>query len=205
METVEEKELLTDDAQQLSQEEAKGFYRSQQEVDRAFKKRLEAEKKRWEREYLGGKDAEPQEKELTGEVLPDAAAEQENGEDMPLEAEEEAAFLQAIYEGEQQVRRMDPQFDLAEEMQKNPMFALMLAQGMEVKRCYDFFHPQVSQGMLKKAVEEEVIQRIRRRNARPQALEAANATGVHRDISKMSDEEILSIDARIKKGERVIL
>ena len=46
METVEEKERLTDDAQQLPEEETGRFYRSQQEVDRAFKKRLEAEKNR---------------------------------------------------------------------------------------------------------------------------------------------------------------
>lgn len=204
METVEEKERLTDDAQQLPEEETGGFYRSQQEVDRAFKKRLEAEKKKWVREYLGPEEEEPQQS-TTGEELPDAAAEEQDLEGMPLEAEEEAAFLQSVYEGERQVQKIDPEFEIAEEMRNNPMFALMIAQGMDVKRCYDFFHPQVSQGILKKAVEEEVIGRIRRRNARPRALGAANATSVHRDISRMSDEEILSIDARVKRGERVIL
>ena len=93
METVEEKERLTDDAQQLPEEETGRFYRSQQEVDRAFKKRLEAEKKKWVREYLGPEEEEPQQS-TTGEELPDAAAEEQDLEGMPLEAEEEAAFLE---------------------------------------------------------------------------------------------------------------
>jgi len=79
----------------------------------------------------------------------------------------------------------------------------MVANGYDAKRVYEFFYPIRYRGNLKKTVEREVLDRIRLRNNRPQTISAANAALSVRDISRMSDEEIRAIDARIKRGEKV--
>lgn len=175
--------------QQTQQDTQQDYYKSQQEVDQAFARRIAAERQKWEKERQDGQ---------TGENTPDAG-------EAGLSYTEEAEFLRGVQAGEMQIRRQDPNFDLAEEMEGNPLFALMVAQGQDVKRVYDFFYPKASEGRLRKTVEKEIIERLRMRNNRPDALRSANAGKVHRDISGMSDNEIMDIDKRIKRGERVVL
>lgn len=198
METVEQN--FVDDAQNLDAEQKNeqpaDYYRSQQEVDRAFAKRLEAERQKWEREAAAAKpDADDREETGDGEA-PDA------GE---LSLNEQRRFLTEVIRAEEEIRKEDPYFDLGEELKRNPMFALMIANGYDAKRVYEFFYPIRHRGNLKKAVEREIMDRIRLRNTRPQTMGTANAAMSVRDISKLSDDEIRQIDARIKKGERVRL
>lgn len=177
-----------------------GFYRSQQEVDAAFAKRIAAERQKWE-----------EGRATAGDDIPDAEggpadeAVQPGAWQPGLSYAEEAEFLRGVQAGEMHIRKQDPGFDIALEMEHNPLFALMIAQGEDVKRVYDFFHPQESESRLRRSVEQEIIQRLRMRNNRPDALRSANAGKVSRDISGMSDNEIMEIDQRIKRGERVVL
>ncbi|MDL2225302.1 hypothetical protein LJC20_03720 [Eubacteriales bacterium OttesenSCG-928-M02] len=171
-----------------------GYYRSQKEVDEAFKKRLAAERQKWEREtrHAGEAEAPP-----TGEEEePDA------GEWGMLEERE---FLSQVVLAEQKIQENDPGFDMEKEFERNPMFALMLASGFDPQRVYSFFYPVEERRSLKAAVEREVMDRIRLRNTRPVPMGSANTTGSQRDISRMTEEEIRDIDARVKRGERVRL
>ncbi|MDL2220084.1 hypothetical protein LJC55_00225 [Eubacteriales bacterium OttesenSCG-928-N14] len=197
METVD-RIAVADDAPQLP-EVQDGFYKSQEEVDRAFALRLAAERKKWEAGMQTPSEEDAQQE--TGEVEQDAAAEQTQTMDYAQERE----FLRNVMRGEEAIKEVNPGFDMGEELAQNPLFALMVAQGLPIKRVYDFFYPQQSEGMLRKSVEQQILSRMRMRNARPKSIASANAPTSYRDISKMSDDEILNIDARIKRGERVVL
>lgn len=189
--TGEEAEMLPDD-----------YYRSQKEVDAAFKKRLEREKQRWERDRdrEAAEEAEMKMQELLKEGA-DAAQDTANAGEKGWDEE---PFLAGIQKDEEAITAENPEFDLADEMEKSPVFALMLAQGLPLKRVYDFFHSDAAEGRLKRSVEQEIISRIRARNSRPTPI--GNSGGeVKRDISRMSDAEILEIDARVRRGERVTL
>lgn len=224
METVETPGLTdvhADDARPIPAQQAQPFYKSQKEVDRAFAMRLAAERKKWEAERAAA-DAqtppaaptqtepaeqassadEPTPLASTGETEPDAAAQEQEG---ALPYEQERAFLRRIQQGEQKVLAIDPDFDLGREMARNPMFGLMLAQGVEVERAYAFFHPETAEARLRKRVEAEVLERLRMRNNRPEALRAGNNSTVHRDVSRMSEADLMRIDQRVKRGERVVL
>jgi hypothetical protein len=208
METVDMN--VVDDAQEqrtepVLEESQKGFYKSQKEVDRAFALRLAAERKKWEREQLG---AEPLE---SGEESPELEqSEAPAGEEMEPDAGEmdlmeQKRFLMRVVEAEGEIKREDPYFDMEQEIRRNPMFALMIANGYDPRRVYEFFYPIRARGNLKKAVEREVMDRIRLRNRRPATMASPNAAMSIRDVARMSDEEIGRIDARVKRGERVRL
>ena len=224
METVETSgltDMYADDARPIPTQQEQPFYKSQKEVDRAFAMRLAAERKKWEAERAE-EDAhtppaapmetqqaeqaspadEPSPLASTGETEPDAAAQEQEGS---LPYETERAFLRRIQQGEQKVLAIDPDFDLGQEMARNPMFGLMLAQGVEVERAYAFFHPETAEARLRKRVEAEVLERLRMRNNRPEALRAGNSSAVHRDVSRMSEADLMRIDERVKRGERVVL
>ena len=208
METVDME--FVDDAQEqrtepVLEESQEGFYKSQKEVDRAFALRLAAERKKWERERLaaepsasGAENLELNRNEApTGEEMePDA------GE---MDLMEQKRFLMSVVEAEEEIQREDPYFDMEQEIRRNPMFALMIANGYDPRRVYEFFYPIRARGNLKKAVEREVMDRIRLRNRRPLTMASPHAAMNVRDVSRMSDEEIGRIDARVKRGERVRL
>ena len=118
---------------------------------------------------------------------------------------EQKRFLMSVVEAEGEIQREDPYFDMEQEIRRNPMFALMIANGYDPRRVYEFFYPIRARGNLKKAVEREVMDRIRLRNRRPLTMASPNAAMNVRDVSRMSDEEIGRIDARVKRGERVRL
>ncbi len=209
--TGEEAEMLPDD-----------YYRSQKEVDAAFKKRLEREKQRWERDTAAEAETKLQELLQEGaDAAQDTASVQEETnlqdstnaqETMDAQGREDAgeggwdedAFLAAIRKDEEVIAADDPDFDLAGEMEKNPAFALMLAQGLPLKRVYDFFHGDTVEGRMKQEMEQEIVARIRARNNRPAPIGSSGGEA-KRDISRMSDAEILEIDARVRRGERITL
>lgn len=193
MDTVEKSMVEADDAPKL--QEAEGFYKSQEEVDKAFAFRMAAEREKWEKENM-----QQIEKSTGEEEVHDADAQPQE-----MDFEQERAFIRAVEKGKDAIMQMDPHFELQKELEENPMFALMIAQGIDAKRAYDFFYPKQSEGQLRKSVEDEVLARIRMRNNRPRALDFSNTATTVRDISRMSDEEILDIDERIKKGERITL
>lgn len=191
METVEQNTDTVADAQQTSEPQQEAFYKSQQEVDQAFSKRMAAEREKWESERSGQEG-------IAGDTQPDAG-------DAALSYSEERSFIRSVQQGEAEIRQIDPNFDLSAELEHNPLFALMVAQGQDIKDVYEFFHKESSEGRLRKSVEKEIFERIRMRNNRPDALRSANAGKVSRDISGMSEKEIMDIDKRIKRGERVVL
>ena len=63
----------------------------------------------------------------------------------------------------------------------------------------------VLEDIAKERVEAEVLERLRMRNNRPEALRAGNSSAVHRDVSRMSEADLMRIDERVKRGERVVL
>jgi hypothetical protein len=170
----------------------------------------------WEEEGMAGTEA-----------LADTAADSGGDEETETKAGEDAAsgsseekesgagsrdaegagaqeFVARMNREEEEMQRENPEFDLAGEMNANPLFALMAASGLPLKRVYGFFHSDEAEGELRKRVEREVIERIRARNLRPAPLDNSGR-GASRDISRMSEDEILQIDARVKRGEKVIL
>ncbi len=171
-----------------------GYYRSQEEVDAAFKKRMERERRKWEEENPRAFDSnagEPQELENTG---PDAENENKYGEmldDIARQADE----LLEIY----------PDFDFPRELEQKPMFAYMLAEGMDLKSVYEYFYPEKAMERVREDIRTEVIENIRARNARPQGIRYQNGAGGVRDVSLLTDAQIEDIDRRVKRGERVML
>lgn len=173
------------------------YYRSQAEVDTAFSKRLEREKKKWEQQAR--EEAEAQINGILNETEGADAA--PGGEENAFDTEQ---FIERIGMEEKEIQREDPGFDMLAEMNQNPMFALMAASGLPLKKVYEFFHSEEKEGALRKRVEQEIIGKIRSRNIRPAPIHPAGG-GAMKDISKMSESEILEIDARVRRGERVVL
>ena len=172
------------------------YYRSQKEVDEAFGKRLAQERKKWEKEASLHAELERLKERSLREDLRDVS---DAGYEKP-----KSEFIQSILQQTEALKRDYPEFSMEEAMQ-NPLFAMMLAKGESLERVADYFYPERAREKVFREAEDEVLERIRRRNARPHTMAHANQGEIYRDIGKLSDEEILDIDRRVKRGERVIL
>lgn len=206
-----------------------GYYRSQQEVDHAFGKRLAHERAKWEQaqkeaqaqdqnqEEAGEPQAQPPNEGAQLDGLLEAMAQHEQtavtgsdpsetidrATDAALGNNTHAAFLVDIaQQAEALSQEMD--FDLAREME-NPVFAMLLATGAPLRDVMEYVHPEQKAARLRADAEREVIERIRARNQRPASLQRANASQSQLDVSALSDEQIRDIDRRVKRGERVVL
>ncbi|GEM_PF-1485671 len=206
------------------------YYRSQEEVDRAFKKRLERERRKWEASLKerSGEKAEALEDKRAGDEQQAKSSEdivnEQLGEieselepylknieaegEMPSEQEEDdyetEAFVESVLKEVSELEQLYEDLDLTEEL-SNPLFTHMLKEGQPLKKVYDYFKPQKSRDAVYKEVEREVTEHIRARNAKPSSIAYANASSASYDISRLSQRDIEEIDRRVKRGERVVL
>lgn len=219
-----ETNIVQDDAA-IDADKGDKFYKSQEEVDRAFKKRLEREKRKWEESLKKNntddiENIEKSEQEIKDEnivsdelknigddLLPllsklDMEIEDVNSSEADSEQTDEFVgnVLNEISDLEQEYEGVDLTEDL-----KNPLFLHMLESGEPLKKVYDYFYPEKSREINFREMEREVIERIRLRNSRPLSISRANSQNTVYDVSRLSQSEIEDIDRRVKRGERVVL
>lgn len=227
-ETVENVLVQDDAAIDAEKGEETGFYKSQKEVDRAFKKRLVRERKKWEQSLT--KETEPAKAEDNSNIDKDQNKNEnavddelskigeelspyledieksgelpENTESVPDEETEE--FVSSVMKEVQELEDMYEEIDLTEGF-NNPLFTHMLKEGQPLKKVYDYFNPEKSRQSLYRQIEHEVTERIRARNSRPSSIAHSNANNASYDISRLSQKDIEEIDKRVRRGERVVL
>lgn len=186
-----------------SQTEPAGFYKSQEEVDRAFGRRLASERRRWEREHQ--------------EALRQTRAEtREQGRDdadiwlpqQQMYAREYAYFADLVAQANALAKEC-PEFDLMDELRQNPAFEEMVTNGVPVARAYE----AVGQAPLTQK-ERSIRQDERRRvveemESRSQILPTVDRdpglSGPALDVTRLSEEELTRLAERVRKGERVVL
>lgn len=156
------------------------FYRSQEEVDKAFKKRFASEKEKWDKE-------------------------QEQKDKINSDEDKIAILLNKIESQKEGFYKLYPDVDIYGEIETNPLFAYLILSGKSVTDTYEFLYVDVAKTRLKGELEQEIIGNLKARNTRPRVINAANSGGSSKDIARLSDAEILRIDQRIKSGERVTL
>jgi len=154
------------------------YYRSQEEVDAAFKKRLLRERKKWEQEHR----------------------QQREGQDKDY-----GKIAQHLIDSMPKLKREYPDIDIQKEITEKPLLGEMLLSGYGIEEAYAFFYPERRKEALRREIEKKIMDNVKARNAYPDTIGSANGSGAGRDISLLSDDEILNIDARVKKGERVVL
>ena len=136
----------------------------------------------------------------------DSENEDETLNDVPEipEAADYSEDILKIKSQEAELKKEYPHIGLGEEMEKDPFIAQMLARGYDVRSVFELKYPGIAESRLMKAQHENVLQNIRTRNSRPRSM-GAGGYGSVRDVKNMSEEEIMRIDAKIKRGQRVTL
>ena len=156
-------------------------YKSQSEVDNAFKKRFAALKQKWESEQ-----AEKQKQVATEQQV--------------------TQLMARIEDGAEDFFENYPDVDISQIISQDALFAYLVANGKSLSQTYAFLYDDESAKQKQQAdMEQAILGNLRARNQRPRALSAANSGVTSKDIARLSDAEILSIDKRIKNGERVTL
>ena len=85
-------------------------------------------------------------------------------------------------------------------MNASPAFRALLLAGEPVDRALDYVRPERGA----RRAEAEAMDRIRRRNARPDPMARSGASAAP-DVSAMTEDELRRIDERVKRGERVVI
>lgn len=128
------------------------------------------------------------------------------------EAKENASRLYASWmEQAEKTKGIYPSFDLNAEMQ-NPKFVdLLRVPGVDVRTAYELVHKDdIIAGAMQfaaKTVEKKVTDRIAANGARPaeNGLSSQGASLTKSDVSQLSKEELLDIQRRVLRGEKVDL
>ena len=162
-------------------------------------------------------EEEALEKGITVEQLKEfKKMERENAELKKLRDEKNAkeAAEQKVatwMEESKQVKAIYPQFDLKSEMQ-NPKFVdLLRVPGVDVRTAYELTHKdEIIAGAMQftaKAVEKKVTDKIKANGARPteNGLNSQSASLSMSDVSQLSKADILDIQRRVARGEKVDL
>lgn len=108
-----------------------------------------------------------------------------------------------------QVMEIYPDFDLGAESQSKD-FNQLLASGIPMQKAYEVIHFQeLMEGGMRKAQKEaeKKVANAVATNSKRVAENGLNSTSavVHTDVSRMTREEVEAINARVLKGERVVL
>lgn len=110
-------------------------------------------------------------------------------------------FIDGLVQQEAAIKSKYPDFDLASTVESNPEFAQLLVNGVSVETAYNAVFPD----KIKKQVETEVVNRIKTRNTRPSEIKNTSGSGVSVDINNLTDEQILELAQRARRGERIQL
>lgn len=134
------------------------------------------------------------------EMLELQQATMEGAEDAALafrQVDEE--FLADIKAQEDALLQEVPNFSLTEEMEKNPLFATMLACGEQLLDVFHYFHPEV----LAERMEKDMVKQIQARKRRPRVVAQTGAKDSGVNIDQLNEEQMAEIDRRVRRGERV--
>lgn len=189
------------EGQALQKPTGEGFYKSQEEVDRAFGHRLASERRRWERahrEELQRVRSEVQESAPTDTWLPQKQ----------MYENEYTYFADLVAQGNV-LAGTNPSFNLMEEISNNAVFERMVANGVSVAEAYEM----VGQAPLLKR-ELSIRQDERRRTMEEMESRTQNLPPVDHDsglsgpvldVTRISEEELARLAERVRKGERVVI
>ena len=112
-------------------------------------------------------------------------------------------------EESKQVKAIYPQFDLKTEMQNSKFVDLLRVPGVDVRTAYELTHKDdIIAGAMQftaKAVEKKVVDKIAANGARPteNGLSSQSASLTKSDVSQLSKDEILDIQKRVARGEKI--
>ena len=112
-------------------------------------------------------------------------------------------------EESKQVKAIYPQFDLKSELQ-NPKFVdLLRVPGVDVRTAYELTHKdEIIAGAMQftaKTVEKKIADKIAANGARPteNGLNSQSASLTKSDVSQLSKADILDIQRRVARGEKI--
>ena len=112
-------------------------------------------------------------------------------------------------EESKQVKAIYPQFDLRSELQ-NPQFAdLLRVPGVDVRTAYELTHKdEIIAGAMQftaKTVKKKIVDKIAANGARPteNGLNSQSASLTKSNVSQLSKADILDIQRRVARGEKV--
>ena len=181
---------------------SEGFYRSQEEVDRAFGQRLASERRRWEREHR--KELQQAQAGQVGKTFPgDTWLPQKK-----LYATE-YAYLADLVTQANALAEISPGFDLMDELNNNAAFETMVANGVPVEDAYE----TVGQAPLldrEHSIRQDERRRIleemeNRTLSLPPVDHDPGLSGPVLDVTRISEEELTRLAERVRKGERVVI
>ena len=201
-ETVDKYEALAPTLETL----AKKYGVDASDID-ALNKAIEEDDAYYEEEAL--------EKGITVEQLKEfKKMERENAELKKLRDEKNAkeAAEQKVaswMEESKQVKAIYPQFDLKSELQ-NPKFVdLLRVPGVDVRTAYELTHKdEIIAGAMQftaKTVEKKIADKIAANGARPteNGLNSQSASLTKSDVSQLSKADILDIQRKVARGEKI--
>ena len=114
-------------------------------------------------------------------------------------------------EESKQVKAIYPQFDLRSEMQNSKFVDLLRVPGVDVRTAYELTHKdEIIAGAMQftaKTVEKKIADKIAANGARPteNGLSSQSASLSKSDVSQLSKADILDIQRRVARGEKVDL
>ena len=201
-ETVEKYEALTPTIETL----AKKYGVDASDID-ALNKAIEEDDAYYEEEAL--------EKGVTVEQLKQfKKMERENAELKKLRDEQNAKEaaekkVASWMEESKQVKAIYPQFDLKSEMQNSKFVDLLRVPGVDVRTAYELTHKdEIIAGAMQftaKTVEKKIADKIAANGARPteNGLNSQSASLSKSDVSQLSKAELLDIQRRVARGEKI--
>lgn len=114
-------------------------------------------------------------------------------------------------EESKQVKAIYPQFDLRSEMQNSKFVDLLRVPGVDVRTAYELTHKdEIIAGAMQftaKTVEKKIADKIAANGARPteNGLSSQSASQIKSDVSQLSKADILDLQRRIARGEKISL
>ncbi len=155
------------------------------------------ETKEKEREKANQQDTSSQMANDMNELSAATAGSMKKAEDLSIKAIDEE-FLALIKAQEDKMKETFPDFDLKSEMEKNPLFAVMLSFNQPVLNVYLYFNPQV----LRSVLEKDIMENIKIRNLKPEHTQGSYNESAF-NVDNLTDKDMREIDNRVRRGERI--
>lgn len=121
--------------------------------------------------------------------------------------ERSAELYRALNEQYSQMRERYPDFDLREELRRNPRFGMLLERGIDMQTAYQVCHQDELLSQAAQNAENQTLSRVRANRARPNENGSGGAQPVKlsSDPSKWSREQFREVGRRVSRGERIVL
>lgn len=203
-ETVEKYEALSPTLELL----ARKYGVDATDID-ALNKAIEEDDSYYEEEAL--------EKGITVQQLKEIRKMEKENADLKKQMKEQAAkenahklYASWMDQGEQ-TKAVYPSFDFEAEMQNPKFLDLLRVPGVDVRTAYELIHKdEIIAGAMQfaaKTVEKKVTDRIAANGSRPaeNGMSSQSASLTKSDVSQLSKAELLDIQRRVARGEKVDL